>query len=85
MALLGIAVVVAWILVPLDSPQDVRRVYVLPAAALLAFALACFLLMLGLIAVVALHATREATRGLARGGDRAVAATPSATATRWLP
>ena len=74
-ALVGIALVVAWILLPLNSALHVHRVYVLPAAALLAFALACFLLMLGLIAVVALHATREASSRLAREG--AVAA-PSA-------
>jgi glycosyltransferase involved in cell wall biosynthesis len=80
-ALLGVAIVVAWMLVPLDGPRNVHRVYVLPAAALLAFALACFLLMLGLIAVVALHATREASRGLARDGG--VAAPPAAAG--WLP
>lgn len=54
----GVAIVVAWALLPLRADSPVERAYVLPGAALLAFALGCFLLMLGIIATVALHAPR---------------------------
>jgi hypothetical protein len=67
-ALLSVATVLAWVFLPLDSSVEVRRAYVLPAVGLLMLALACYLLMLGLIAVVALHATQEATRDGADGG-----------------
>jgi len=50
---------VAWVLLPLGSEVSMPRSYVLAAASLLALALACYLLMLGLIATVALHAARE--------------------------
>ena len=54
----GVAVVAAWALSSHDGSAAVERAYVLPGVALLAFSLACFLLMLGLIATVALHAPR---------------------------
>jgi len=72
-ALVGIAVLAAWVALPLDNAVDVPRAYVLPAIGLLAFALAYYLLMLGLIAVVALHATREASQGLEREAGAAAA------------
>ena len=54
----GVAVVAAWALSSQVGSAAVERAYVLPGVALLAVSLACFLLMLGLIATVALHAPR---------------------------
>lgn len=57
-ALGGAVVVAAWALSSQPEGSLAERAYVLPGVALLAFSLACFLLMLGLIATVALHAPR---------------------------
>jgi glycosyltransferase involved in cell wall biosynthesis len=58
-ALAGALFFLGWALLPLGSSVEVARVYVLPAAGMLALALSCYLLMLGLIATVALHAARD--------------------------
>jgi glycosyltransferase involved in cell wall biosynthesis len=60
-AFVGACFFLAWALLPLGSPVEVERVYVLPAVGMLALTLSCYLLMLGLIATVALHAARQGT------------------------
>jgi len=62
-AVVGAFCFLSWALLPLRSPIEVPRVYVLPAAGMLALALCCYLIMLGLIATVALHAARHGAVG----------------------
>lgn len=56
---IGIAVVFAWLDSLATYDVQVQRAYVLPTVALLWITLACYLLMLGLIAEVALHTSRQ--------------------------
>jgi len=70
--LAGTFLFLSWTLLPLRGPVWAGRAYVLPAAGTLVLALACYLLMLGLVATVALHAARH-------GADADLTLSPGAT------